>query len=167
MSRRFCHTSRNACDGTNDGAVCAGCSKRHLHMMRLHISAFYTATTRPSGLSPRILHSISLSRSSITAFRIFRRSQATATIRRAARHDSSAARQHCSNFMIMSPCGHAKKYGTAVLYCSNAQVSRNAVSYTASSSSRATLIATIRPQPTQGDTISATAVSANILRSLT
>lgn len=163
MSRRFCHTSRNACDGTSDGAVCAGCSKRHLHMMRLRISVSCTATRRPSGLSPRILQSISLSRSSIAASRTLRRSLAIATIRRAERHDSSAVRQHCSNFMIMSPCGHAKKYGTAVLCCSNAQVSRDAVSYTASSSSRAMSIATIRPRSTQGGTISATAVNANTL----
>lgn len=167
MSRQFCRMSRSACDDTSDGAVCAGCSKRHLHMMRLHISVSCTATTRPSGLSPRILQSISPSRSSIAAFRILRRSLAIATIRRVARHDSSAARQHCSNFTIMSPCGHARKYGTAVLCCSSARASKVAGSCMASSSSRATLIATIRPQPTQGDTISATAVSANILRSLT
>ena len=165
MSRRFCHMSRSACDGTSDGAVCAGCSKRHLRMMRLHISVSCTATRRPSGLSPRILQSISLSRSSITASRTLRRSLAIATIRRAERHDLSAARQHCSNFMIMSPCGHARKYGTAVLCCSSARASKVAGSCMASNSSRAMLIATIRPRPTQGGTISATAVSANTLQS--
>ena len=165
MSRQFCRMSRSACDDTSDGAVCAGCSKRHLHMMRLHISVSCTATTRPSGLSPRTLQSISLPRSSITAYRTLRRSRAIATIRRAERHDSSAARQHCSNFTIMSPCGHAKKYGTDALCCSNVQVSRDAVSYTASSSSRATSTTTIRPRPTQRSTISATAVSASISQS--
>lgn len=165
MSRRFCHMSRSACDDTSDGTVCAGCSKRHLHMTRTHISVSCATTTRPSGLSPRILQSISPSRSSIAAFRILRRSQAIATIRRAERRGSLAARQRYSNFMIMLPCGHAKKYGTAVLCYSSARASKAAGSCTASNSSRATLIATIRPRYTQGSTISATTVSANILRS--
>lgn len=55
------------------------------------------------------------------------------------------------------------QHTTDVLCCSNAQVSRDAVSYTASSSSRAIPIATIRPRSTQGGTISATAVNANTL----
>lgn len=163
MSRQFCRISRSACDDTSDGAVCAGCSKRHLRMMRLHISVSCTATRRPSGLSPRTLQSISPSRSSIAAFRILRRLRVIATIRRAVRRGSLAARQHCSNFTIMSPCGHARKYGTAVLCCSSARASKVAGSCMASSSSRAMLIATIRPRPTQGGTISATAVSANTL----
>lgn len=52
--------------------------------------------------------------------RTLRRLQVIATIRRAVRRGSLAARQHCSNFMIMSLYGHAKKYGTAALCCSSA-----------------------------------------------